>query len=59
MRSSQLDRAVSTARSFLDAVFPPAPERVTPTAYLPDGQQARVGSSSGLPHGLRGGRLCA
>jgi hypothetical protein len=37
-RSSSLDRTIMTARSFLDAVFPPIN---TPTndSYLPDGQQ--------------------
>lgn len=37
-RSSALDRTIMTARSFLDAVFPPI-NPPTDTQYLPDGQQ--------------------
>lgn len=42
VRSSSLDRTIMTARSFLDAVFPPI-NQPTPERYLPDGQQARLG----------------
>lgn len=38
IRSSSLDRAIMTARSFLDAVFPPI-NQPTDTTYLPDRQQ--------------------
>lgn len=38
LRSSSLDRAIMTARSFLDAVFPPI-NQPTDTTYLPDRQQ--------------------
>ncbi|KAL4457857.1 hypothetical protein ABPG75_012722 [Micractinium tetrahymenae] len=37
-RSSALDRTIMTARSFLDAVFPPMNVPTT-SQYLPDGQQ--------------------
>ena len=46
VRSSALDRTIMTARSFLDAVFPPI-NLPTDTKYLPDGQQVCTGCRMG------------
>jgi hypothetical protein len=51
-RSSALDRAIMTARSFLDGVFPPV-NQATATTYLPDGQQARFWSRRHFLHSSR------